>query len=340
MNGLRIKDATIRRFGWIPYWNMAPLRVEFMRQWRSNVSLLEGHPSQVNQWLSDGTVEMAPCSSALLLRNPQVEIAMPLGVAATGAVKSVYLAVPRSLSGLSKVLAPRMSALSELAKVGRQKYGDNPRAVARFIMSSINHLPQTDLSPPPMALSGASASGALLSRLFYFTMFGDDAYEERCHDGGLATVKKIVRQEPALELLIGDDALIRRSQFHEVIDLGSWWSQVFGLPFVFAIWQGRNDQVHSLTSIWRSRIMKVAALAQARMHVEATDYFPDVTPLCAKGHELDLAAYWKCLHYRLTEHDFAGLMLFLALGRELLSHELDEAILIKLMRWQEQVFVN
>ena len=261
---------------------------------------------------------------------------MPLGVASKGPVKSVYLAIPKSLNGLSKELAPRMKALSELAKLGQQKYGDQVRAVAKFIMGGLNHLPQVEVSPPPMALSCASASGAMLSRLFYATMFGEDAYAERCLDGRLATTKKINCQTTAIELHIGDDALIRRSQFCEIIDLSSWWYEVFELPFVFAIWQTKSDQVHSLTQVWRSRIMKVASLAQAKMHVEAWEYGPDVRPLAANGQELDLAGYWKCIHYRLSQHDLSGLMLFLALGRELLADQVDDAIVARLMRWQEQ----
>ncbi len=43
-------------------------------------------------------------------------------------------------------------------------------------------------------------------------------------------------------LLIGDRAMHPPARiYHEIIDLGQWWNQLTGLPFVFAMWVARRD---------------------------------------------------------------------------------------------------
>ncbi len=334
MSGLKITEATPLRMGWIPYWNLAPLRSELMRQWRGSIRLTEGHPTEVNRWLSEGVVDLAPCSAALLLRNPNVEIALPMGVACRGAVQSVYLGVPRALAELPEVLQQRQQQLGELGRLATRQYANNVRSAARFVMNGLNHLPLPEMEAPPIRLTSASASGALLSRLYYQMMFGEDAYAERFADG-MQAGKRGDNSRPSLELVIGDEALARRSEFLQMIDLGAWWHSVFDLPFVFAIWQARADRLRALTPLWRTRLLKAAALAQGRMQVEACDYYPDLWPMAADGSQIDLRAYWQCIYYKLGPREFAGLLMFLALGRELLAAELDDAIVVKLLRWQE-----
>ena len=87
------------RVGWIPYWNLHPFRCELEQLAQGNsFSVRSGIPSDVNVWMKNGELDIAPCSSIHLLNNPSMEIALPLGVAADGPVHSVCLGFPQSIS--------------------------------------------------------------------------------------------------------------------------------------------------------------------------------------------------------------------------------------------------
>src|SRR5690606_19495079 len=119
---------------------------------------------------------------------------------------------------------------------------------------------------------------------------------------------------PVLELLIGDEALIRRPSYAAVIDLSEAWLELTGLPFVFAVWQKSKG---TLSPYWRECITEAAKLAQARMRVEPSVYLPDGEPGDILGHRIDLASYWKGISYHLGDAQMRGLLLFLCLARQL-----------------------
>jgi predicted solute-binding protein len=66
--------------GWIPYLNLLPLKVELSKLTDVQFIAKEGHPREVNKWLADGEVGLAPSSSVNLLDNPHLKMAFPLGV--------------------------------------------------------------------------------------------------------------------------------------------------------------------------------------------------------------------------------------------------------------------
>src|SRR4051794_36031221 len=95
------------QLGWIPYLNLPPLKKELERAAGHEIEFHRGHPSQVNRWLSEGKVTLAPSSSVCLLRNSSLEIALPLGIASTGSVQSVYIGLPRDDAGLFDLIKAR-----------------------------------------------------------------------------------------------------------------------------------------------------------------------------------------------------------------------------------------
>ena len=73
------------------------------------------------------------------------------------------------------------------------------------------------------------------------------------------------------------------------------------------------------------------------MKVEPSCYLPDILPLNAAGHGIDLSSLWKHLNYRLVAEDFLSLMLYLHFAKPLMKNPLDDDLFkIKMIRLQER----
>jgi len=295
----------------------------------SALNFRAGHPTVVNRFLIDGAVSVAPCSSVCLLKNG-TEMALPLGVASNAAVQSVYLGLAKETpSDLSEELRRRIVIIRDIFAQATEQFGDSYRRIGRFIWDAVDSLPPLKCeSQVRLKLTTNSASSVVLSKVFYQLMFGRNAYDAHVANALPGANPGFV----TMELVIGDDALVRRSEFAKVIDLGQFWQSVTGRPFVFAVWQ---KCAKSLTSSWAARINEAAEIAQARMHVEPSVYFPKAIPMNYEGQEIDLGGYWRGIHYRLGPKDIGGLLLFLSLAKQMLRADLDEAMIIKMLRWQQ-----
>lgn len=324
----KIMPSLPLQLGWIPYWNLAPLRFELERLAGHEIEFHKGHPSQVNKWLNEGRVSLAPSSSICLLKNSQLDIAFPLGIAATGAVHSVYLGLPREEGHLLEVIKTRQALLREIFRQGQSRFETDARKLASFIFKAAATLPPVDLEmAPPLVVTPASATSTNLARVLYRLWFGESAYELRASESAPLGLS----ERRPLELLIGDEALAKRSTYRSTIDLGEAWRDLTDLPFVFAVWQTSKK---TLSPHWRQRILEAAELAQARMRVEPSHYFPDIPPTDVNGRPIDLSAYWKTIQYRLGPAHFRGLALFLSLTRQLQPFQVDDQAVVNLMRWE------
>jgi predicted solute-binding protein len=164
-----------------------------------------------------------------------------------------------------------------------------------------------------------------MARVLYRLWFGQRAFElNACSASQVRSLRR------PLELLIGDEALVRRSGFRAVIDIGEWWRELTDLPFVFAVWQSTTKK--PLPPVWRQKIIEAAEIAQARMRMDPSYYLQDVQPVDASGRPLDLASYWKVIQYRLTPQHFMGLALFLALGRLVMPEQASDQAVVNIMR--------
>lgn len=321
------------KLGWIPYWNLRPLGVELLRA-QKKVSLTKGHPTKVNRLLREGQLIAAPCSSINLLLSQDVDLALPLGVASTGRVDSVYLGIRKDTLGIKDFCKQRTLELKNAVQGLCQSAATDWRSVADSIWSQSEASLHTswDNQCPRIKLTSNSASGATLSRIFYRLMFGEKCYKKFCEQPKSFTQEDSPESPAHLELLIGDIALIQRSQFEYIIDLGSWWKRFTGLPFVFAVWQRGAKPLPTAT---KKLIYEAASLAQAKMHVDPTEYLPEEIPHDDQGNNIDLNSYWSKIRYRLTPEDFNGLILFLALSRRILGAELQDTFIVKMDRWRE-----
>jgi predicted solute-binding protein len=330
MPNFKIMPTIPLQLGWIPYWNLLPLRHELERLSGHEIEFHRGHPSQVNRWLADGKVSLAPSSSVCLLKNSQMEIAFPLGIASMGPVLSVYIGLHHEDTGLIEVIRGRQMALREIFRQAALRFESDARRFASYVFRMAASLPPIAVDgPPPLTVSPASATGANLARILYRLWFGESAYEMRAAESSGATGAATMRRP--MELVIGDDALVRRPNYRAIIDLGDAWRELTDLPFVFAVWQTAKK---TLSPYWRQRISEAAELAQARMRVEPCHYLPDMQVVDVNGRPIDLAAYWKAIHYRLGPQHFKSLALFLALTRCLSPFAVDDKALVNIMRWE------
>lgn len=323
-------DVQPLSLGWIPYWNLLPLKHELLRAWGNKLSMREGHPAVVNKMLAENQVHLAPCSSICLIKYSTHEMAMPLGISSNAAVQSVYLGLTPHSNFNREQLRERVRFVREVILQAQFRFRDKVRPMAKYIWEMTEDLPTAPMGKVPrLKLTANSESSAALAKIFYRLLFGKAAYEANvfktttaaCDDGA-----------GALELVIGDEALQRREEFSKVIDLGQLWNHLTDLPFVFAVWQKGS---RAISPGWTRRLLEVAETAQAKMHVEPSAYFPTTHPLTNSNREIDLGGYWKGLHYRLGNNDMSGLLLFLSLAKQVLRAEIDDANFIKMERWQE-----
>ena len=102
------------RVGRIHYLNLVPFFKELEKlSAELNLSFTDGVPSQLNEMLRAGELDVSPASSVCLTDESLAPFA-PVGVKSNGPVQSVYLSIPRG-SGFSS--ADFYSALQEKGKL-------------------------------------------------------------------------------------------------------------------------------------------------------------------------------------------------------------------------------
>lgn len=314
--------------GIIPYWNLLPLKQELLKPKVGAINIKSGTPANVNAWLNAGDVRLAPCSSVCLVTNPGFEMALPMGVASNGAVQSVYLGFQKEHLALLQHIETRQQQLRTLFQQAQAAHGFDARQITNTIWDTMRGMDDVPLAQcPTLKFSAASASGAFLTRIFYALWFGLESYK------GMA-LRKFVRlndDHGGLELVIGDEALKRRSSFAAVLDLGALWKEFTDLPFVFAVWQSKGACLNG----WRRKILEIGELTERRMKSDPQYYLPGELPRDDKDRPIQLADYWKAINYRLGPDELRGLLIFLCLTRQLLATPLDTNMVVKIMRWQE-----
>ncbi len=117
-------------------------------------------------------------------------------------------------------------------------------------------------------------------------------------------------------LIIGDRAMWPKGnhRFAHQIDLGAWWHQWSGLPFVFAMWVANLDE---------SRINELSELDQiiTKTRDRGLDNLSQIASHCAKEYGLSteqcLSYFQDFLHFRLGEDERKGLAMFRELASQM-----------------------
>jgi predicted solute-binding protein len=328
---LKIKPSVPLPMGWIPYWNLRPLGMELKKLSGKEIEFHSGAPALVNKMLSDGKVRVAPCSSVCLLKNSTHQLAYPLGVASTGPVKSVYIGFHHSQLEIYKEIKKRHAEVADIFQRGIRASGSDIRKSADLIWNACAKLPTLDINTPEIIMTPASAASATLTRILYRLWFGEAPKEISPKADHLDYSAANFGDDQPIELLIGDEALIRRPSFAKIIDLGDAWTNLTNLPFVFAVWQSNRI----ISPYWGTMISEAAIRAQTKMHVDALPYLPENNVTDVAGHPIDLGAYWKHIQYKLNAPHFHGLTLFLALARQLNPKSVDDQAVRQLLKCQE-----
>jgi chorismate dehydratase len=115
-----------------------------------------------------------------------------------------------------------------------------------------------------------------------------------------------------LELVIGDEALARRCEFEDVLDLSKCWWEVTQLPFVFAIWQTSLDHMPSAVA---DLLVIAAKTGQEKMRRTPNEYLPATLPKQTNGHDIDLQSYWQAIQYELTPKHLEAVKLYFSMYR-------------------------
>jgi|GEM_PF-816152 len=322
----------LHNIGWIPYWNLRPLYASMRKSLGPEFHIIKGHPAEINSLMRDGLLAAAPCSSINLLLCPNADIAMPFGVVANGRVDSVYLAMQFQDDALRRSMQERTQQIRCILSDLLTSHRGDPRATAKAlweIADSLAPIVETNAAPK-MILSSASASGAMLSKILYRMMFGYEAFARLSVDSESPTADA---REQRLELVIGDVALVDYSKHAHVIDLGQWWKDLTGLPFVYAVWQqsGRN----SIQPALKLKLTELIQRTEMKMRVDPLPYLPQPIPVDCEGSLIDLGTYWKKIYYSIGPTEKLGLLTFLGLARSFLPAELRDSSAVKLSRWAD-----
>lgn len=104
------------------------------------------------------------------------------------------------------------------------------------------------------------------------------------------------------ELVIGDMALTRPDPYGSK-DLGQWWWEKTGLPFVFAAWISRHKTIPR--KIWESLMAaKLRNLREIDACIAQSPLLPELSPTAKRDYLLNN------IHYDLGETEMAGLAHF------------------------------
>lgn len=112
-------------------------------------------------------------------------------------------------------------------------------------------------------------------------------------------------------LLIGDPALALSRKRYRILDLGEIWTQMTGLPFVYACWTGRPD---ALTPYHIAKLIEAKEKSKSFIPSIAKDYAAETRTLSPAFYAEYLT---RNILYNLGDSELEGLRQFYAYGVEL-----------------------
>jgi predicted solute-binding protein len=317
------KDLSI---GWIPYWNLHPLKCEILKH-TNTPKIISAHPSQINNWLMEGKIDLAPCSSVCLFKYPQFEMAIPCGVAATGSVSSVYWGFQQEHQKFVAFIKSQKTKLKEIINKALIIHPKEARQQVKYIHKQSLSLPRLSKDKlPGFSLSSASTTSVALTKILMTLLLGKESYQR------MLIKKSINPNNKPAQLLIGDEALMYRNNFDSAIDLGEFWYDLTSKPFVYAVWQAKGAALNG----WRKFLIEMSSIAEKKIAISPADYLNSPAPCDKSGKDIELLKYWKNIRYCLQQKDIESLILFLCLFKETEEKALAEDLLKKIERWSNK----
>lgn len=262
--------------GLIDYLNTMPFHYDLAERLEGvDVQFERGVPSQMNQGVMSGEIDLAPISAIEAARHADQLVILPgLSIASFGAVKTVLLfswaADMSELDGQSIALTDHSATSVALLKVlCRERYHIEPR----FTVTR-QHLP------------------SMLAEHQAALVIGDDALVEGVRHRALSNAN-------------GWD-------LPYIYDLGDEWLKMTRLPFTFAVWAARKDRATELAEM--GVFDALYASTQAGLTEAARDTLAQAYAGRLGLPAGACRRYLRDLRYDLTEDDLAGLKLYLELA--------------------------
>jgi chorismate dehydratase len=300
-------DRVVNQLGWIPYLNLLPFYSELRQLVGDSIKFISGHPSTVNRWLTEGVVDLAPASSIAMLHDSKLKMAIPVGIASEGPVQSVYIGLQSEHRDFYDFIQFRQQTLSPIFRDFVENLDIEPglQNLRRFARESLS-----EVQVPNLRLTPASAASAALTEVLLYLWCGDECAAQTMSIARqaqtLGECKQTTLARP-MELVIGDEALKRRHEFWQVLDLGQIWYQLTGLPFVFGLWQTADD---TLPKELLDLVMRAATMSEKKMRATPEIYFPIDFPVALDGSAVDLRSYWSVIQYGLTPRHLKSLSIY------------------------------
>lgn len=177
----------------------------------------------------------------------------------------------------------------------------------------VSKVPLCELNGHNVALSNASATSHVLTRIILETRYGvRPTYSVRPPD-----LKRML-EEATAALLIGDAAL-RAQRDHQadllVYDLGQEWRQHAGQTMVYAVWAVRREFATRAPELVAE--IHVAFQRSLRCSLERVEEIAKAAARWEPFSALDLAAYFRSLRFEFGPRYQAGLIEFARQARRL-----------------------
>ncbi len=317
-----------------PHWAMIPLESEY-RRLNKSWHVLSDKTATLAQ-LQQGQLDLAFLPVTSLLMDKDIELAMPLGEIYRQSVGTAYLCMAQDDAQIFSSIQDRMDDIRRIfARIMRDHQTDDLSCLIPEIWQRIAALGDMNLpSKIRMRCTAHSPTWGALARLIYRMIFGEESFQSNEVLQSCGLEESSVEESSLMELHCGNRAIASRCSHTKVIDLAELWADLTGLPFVASALMRRTG---SQSRAACTPLVKAAAFAEAKMHIDPSDYLPDILPLSCSGQNIDLADMWKSVAYRMGPTEFRSLRLFLQLVRPLNKTRLnDESLRVRMLRWQRQ----
>ncbi|MCY4444207.1 MAG: hypothetical protein OXC44_05370 [Proteobacteria bacterium] len=308
------ETLTKARIGWAYYVNVFPVISLLSNNLKDHdVELIRHYPKHINTQFRKGELDIALCSTVTLLHHPHSFICSHWGVCSHGAVKSVYLA---SQQPNPKLQAHIKDAQRKLAHLWRsQRYS----SLFSDQWTSLEHFRKLagvgDFPAPSLDLGHTSEASAALALIFYKLWFGSSMPHnlDEAH-------------RSPLKLYIGDEALFHHHDFGFKVDISSTWSELTGLPFVFAAWLA-SSQDTTRTPSWNvlTDCIDKANHQAKEVLLHSPEYFWNKLKSSPYGDTYasiskeTMLEYWQTsIHYSIGAEEKQAIKLYLSLASEVL----------------------
>ena len=261
--------------GIIDYLNTQPFQYELEARLRPfDVQFERGVPTQLNQSLLAGSIDLAPISAYFAAQHADQFLILPgHSISSLGAVKTVLLFSWR----------PDIRELDQ-ATIALTNHSATSINLLHILCRERYHI-------EPHFITTHQDLAAMMQRADAALVIGDTALVE----GYLHR-----------ELKRPDGSYVRPTIF----DLGDEWLKLTGLPFTFAIWAARREIVAALQELKIQQVLQASKTAGlANIETIADAYAPVVAlpvGVCRR--------YLYDLRYNLTSRDLRGLITFLGLA--------------------------